>query len=102
MVRKIRKFASHATQGFEDRTAEIKEKILSIAKVLRHRTRESWEEVDKIHEKLISFENKVLENREFGRGGNGFSKYYAYMYTGTTSRQARVVRGEMLCKYVLD
>lgn len=41
LVHKIRKVASHAAQGFEDRTREIKEKILSIGKVIRRRTRES-------------------------------------------------------------
>lgn len=46
MIQKIRKVASHAVQGFEDRRAEAKEKVLSIAKVLRRRTRESWEEGD--------------------------------------------------------
>jgi len=60
MVRKIRKFASHAVQGFEDRTTEIKEKILSIAKVLRRRTRESWEEVDKITQSVIDVTQSVV------------------------------------------
>jgi Transposase DDE domain./Transposase domain (DUF772). len=60
MVRKLRKIASHAVQGFEDRTAEIKEKILSIAKVLRRRTRESWEEVDKITQSVIDVTESVV------------------------------------------
>ncbi|WP_375103256.1 DUF262 domain-containing protein [Paenibacillus sp. RS8] len=55
-----------------------------------------------IHDKLVTFENNVLENRNLGREENDFSKYYAYMYSGTASRQARVVRGEILSKYVLD
>lgn len=42
MIQKIRKVASHAVQGFNDRKAEVKEKILSFAKVLRRCTRESW------------------------------------------------------------
>ncbi len=45
IIQKIRKVASHAVQGFEDRTVEVKKQILSIAKVLRRRTKESWEEV---------------------------------------------------------
>ncbi len=60
MIQKIRKVASHAVQGFEDRTAEIKEKILSIAKVLRRRTRESWEEVDRITESVIEVTESVV------------------------------------------
>jgi IS5 family transposase len=60
MVQKIRKVASHAVQGFEDRTSEIKEKILSIAKVLRRRTRESWEEVDKITQSVIEVTESVV------------------------------------------
>lgn len=59
-VQKIRQIASHAVQGFEDRTAEIKEKILSIAKVLRRRTRESWEEVDKITAGVIEAAERVV------------------------------------------
>ncbi len=48
LVKKVKEVACHAVQGFENRNADIKEKILSIAKVLRRRTRESWEEVDRI------------------------------------------------------
>ncbi|NTX58970.1 transposase, partial [Myxococcus sp. CA039A] len=61
MIQKIRKVASHAVQGFEDRTAEVKEKILSIAKVLRRRTRESWEEVDKITQSVIEVTDSVVK-----------------------------------------
>ncbi|KYP81648.1 ISNCY-like element ISAfer1 family transposase [Ferroacidibacillus organovorans] len=60
IIRKIRKVASHAVQGMEDRTLEIKEKILSIAKVLRRRTRESWEEVDKITQSVIEITENVV------------------------------------------
>jgi IS5 family transposase len=60
LVQKIKKVASHAVQGFEDRTAEIKEKILSIAKVLRRRTRESWEEVDRITQSVIDVTETVV------------------------------------------
>jgi len=61
LVQKIRKVASHAVQGFEDRTGEIKQKILSIAKVLRRRTRESWEEVDKITQEVIEVAESVCD-----------------------------------------
>lgn len=55
-----------------------------------------------VHDRLIFLEDNVLENRNLGREENDFSKYYAYMYTGTASRQARVVRGDILSKYVLN
>jgi IS5 family transposase len=61
LVQKIRKVASHAVQRFEDRTGEIKEKILSIAKVLRRRSRESWEEVDRITESVIEVAEEVID-----------------------------------------
>jgi len=64
MIQKIRKVASHAVQGFEDRTAEVKEKILSIAKVLRRRTRESWEEVDKITQSVIEVTDSVVNQAQ--------------------------------------
>ena len=60
LVKKVKKVASHAVQGFEDRNADIKEKILSMAKVLRRRTRESWEEVDKITQSVIEITEKVV------------------------------------------
>ena len=60
LMQVVRRTASHAAQGFEDRTAEIKEKILSIAKVLRRRTRESWEEVDKITQAVIETTEGVI------------------------------------------
>jgi len=60
LMQVVRRTASHAAQGFEDRTAEVKEKILSIAKVLRRRTRESWEEVDKITQAVIETTEGVI------------------------------------------
>jgi IS5 family transposase len=63
-IQKIRKVASHAVQGFEDRTAEIKKKILSIAKVLRRRTRESWEEVDRITGSVIEVAGNVVNKAQ--------------------------------------
>jgi IS5 family transposase len=60
IIQSIRKVASHAVQGFEDRTPEIKEKVLSIAKVLRRRTRESWEEVDQMTQSVIEVTESVM------------------------------------------
>jgi IS5 family transposase len=53
-VKKIRKVASHATEGFEDRTKEVKDHILSIAKLLRRRTQESWEDLNAITEQVAT------------------------------------------------
>lgn len=61
LARKMRKIASHAVQGFEDRADEIKEKILSIAKMLRRRSRESWEEVHRITASVIDVTQAVVE-----------------------------------------
>jgi len=60
LVKKVKEVACHAVQGFENRNADIKEKILSMAKVLRRRTRESWEEVDKITQSVIEITERVV------------------------------------------
>jgi IS5 family transposase len=60
-VQNIRKVASHAAQGFEDRSKEIKGKILSIAKLLRRRTQESWEELNAITEQVAIITEDVCE-----------------------------------------
>lgn len=60
----VKVMASQAAQGFEDRTAEVKEKILSIAKVLRRRTKESWEEVYKITQSVIDTTEAVIRQAQ--------------------------------------
>lgn len=45
-------------------------------------------------EKLILLEGKVMENKN--QPDNEFGKYYSYMYQGTNSRKARVVRADLL------
>ncbi|PTQ56171.1 MAG: Mobile element protein [Candidatus Carbobacillus altaicus] len=67
LVRKMRKVASHVTQDFQDRTGQIKEKILSIAKVLRRRSRESWEEVDRIAS-FFDPEARPIKKGKLGKG----------------------------------
>lgn len=52
--------------------------------------------------KLINLEENVLANKYIPKDENDFSTYYAYMYTGTNSRQARVVRSEIFQKYVIS
>lgn len=59
-------------------------------------------EPSKIKEKLIYFEKQILENKNAKTDENDFSTYYSYMYTGTTNRQARVIRGTLFKKYVLN
>ena len=58
--------------------------------------------INSIKEKLSEFEQNVLENKYNPRDYNDFSTYYSYMYTGTNSRQARVVRGELFKKHILS
>lgn len=60
-VGKIRKVASHATRQFEDKTKEVKEHVLSIAKLLRRRTQESWDELNAITEQVAVVAEDVCE-----------------------------------------
>jgi len=60
LMKKVRQVVSHAAQGFEDRRADVKEKILSIAKVLRRRTRENWKEVEQITQTVIEITEAVI------------------------------------------
>lgn len=63
---------------------------------------ESEIDVNYYKEKLIQFENNILDNKNADRDENDFSKYYSYMYAGTNSRQARVIRGDLFNKYVIS
>jgi hypothetical protein len=54
-----------------------------------------------IKAKISTLEDKVLGSKYIPKGENDFSTYYAYMYTGTNSRQARVMRSQIFQKYVL-
>lgn len=51
---------------------------------------------------LLQFESNVLQNKNTNNVDNIYSKYYSYMYTGTNSRQARVIRGKILSDEVLN
>lgn len=64
LVGKIRKVASQATQHFEDKTKEVKEHILSIAKLLRRRTQESWDELNAITKQVATLAEDVCEKAE--------------------------------------
>jgi uncharacterized protein with ParB-like and HNH nuclease domain len=62
----------------------------------------SGKTVNELKEKLISFERSVLKNKSEDKSSNEFALYYANMYTGTNSRQARVLRSELFKKYILS
>ncbi|HBT77801.1 MAG TPA: DUF262 domain-containing protein [Planctomycetaceae bacterium] len=52
--------------------------------------------------RLENLELKILENKQEKTPENEFATYYAYMYTGTNNRQARVVRGNLFKKHVIQ
>jgi len=59
LMKQVRKVASHAAQGFEDKSREVKSKILSIAKLLRRRTQQSWEDLNAITEEVADLAEGV-------------------------------------------
>lgn len=63
-VGKIRKVASHATQGFIDRTAEVKQEILAIAKLLKRRTNQSWDEINAITRNVVAIAQDVCQSAQ--------------------------------------
>jgi len=48
-----------------------------------------------LREKLLKFEDDLNKNKGYPKDTNDFTLYYSYMYTGTNSRQARVIRSEI-------
>lgn len=64
---------------------------------------ETAKHIDKIpkefREKLIALEEQVIANKM--NTSSEFYPYYSYMYQGTHSRKARVVRGQFFEKYCL-
>jgi len=57
--------------------------------------------IDELVKNLKAFEKNIIKDKSKPKESNDFSKYYGYMYTGTNSRQARVVRSELFRKYVI-
>ncbi|MET3128198.1 uncharacterized protein with ParB-like and HNH nuclease domain [Arcicella rosea] len=53
-----------------------------------------------IKTKLLELESRILENKYKPKDENEYSTYYSYMYTGTNSRQARVIRSEIFTNNV--
>ena len=64
LMRQARKVASHAVQDFQDRTAEVKKQILSMAKLLRRRTQQSWEDIDAITQTVAGIAEEVCTQVE--------------------------------------
>lgn len=52
-------------------------------------------------EKLNFFETNILQSKNEDKQANDFALYYSNMYSGTNSRQARVIRSELFRKYVI-
>lgn len=55
---------------------------------------------DNLKVRLISFEERVMQNK--GNMFSNYGKYYSYMYTGTNSRTARIERGDLFRKGVIE
>ncbi|MBO6497404.1 MAG: DUF262 domain-containing protein [Roseivirga sp.] len=59
----------------------------------------SSKSLDDLIDELNTFESNVLDNKNKDKDQNDFAKYYANMYAGTNSRNARVRRSEILKEY---
>jgi len=55
---------------------------------------------DDLLQKLNALDDNVLENKH--TPNSEFGIYYSYMYQGTTSRKARITRGDTFKKYILQ
>lgn len=64
LISRVRKVASHAVQGFQDCTAEVKKEILFIAKLLRRRTQQSLEEINAITDKVAMMTEIVCDQAQ--------------------------------------
>lgn len=53
-------------------------------------------------EKLNAFEVIILQSKNEDKQSNEFALYYSNMYSGTNSRQARVIRSELFRKHILS
>lgn len=57
--------------------------------------------VSDIYKNLNEFEIVVLQNKNEDKQTNEYALYYSNMYSGTNSRQARVIRSDLFKKHVL-
>ena len=53
-----------------------------------------------LKERLNNFEELVMSNKQ--DKDTEYGKYYSAMYTGTNSRTARIERGELFKKHVIN
>lgn len=58
--------------------------------------------LENIYIQLVEFEETVLANKNEDKQTNEFALYYSNMYTGTNSRQARVIRSQLFRKHILN
>lgn len=56
--------------------------------------------LESIISNLLEFEVNVIENKNQNKSNNNFAVYYANMYAGTNSRNARVKRSEILNNFI--
>lgn len=49
---------------------------------------------------LEKLENDILSNKSDASTKNEYAEFYKYIYSGTASRTARIIRGELLSKYL--
>ena len=54
---------------------------------------------DNFTKKLKDLEQKLLDNK---KNNNEFGEYYNYICSGTNSRKARVIRGDIFLKNALE
>ncbi|MCB9298998.1 MAG: hypothetical protein H6566_00035 [Lewinellaceae bacterium] len=59
----------------------------------------SDKEIDELLVELQEFESNVMNNKNSDKNENDYAMYYANMYVGTNSRNARVRRSEILRRY---
>lgn len=64
LMKHVRKVASHTAQGFEDKSREVKNGILPIAKLLRRRTQQSWEDINAITKNVADLAESVCTQVE--------------------------------------
>lgn len=59
-------------------------------------------DIKQLKPKLLDFQSKILQYLNTAEVDNDISIYYAQTYSGTNSRKARVTRGDIFCKYILN
>ena len=55
---------------------------------------------ENLRDRLITFENNVMQNKR--NEDSNYGKYYSVMYTGTNSRTARIERGQLFRRGVIN